>query len=429
VNDISRRDALSIIAAAVGAAASGASAAAPAASAGSPSAEQAANLFRIRTLTAGTPLKSLGDLHTIESALDFLSGARRRFEAAGFEVQTVRIALNPLLMGMSSAARMDALKDLQALDALVSARGALLSIGPVFGAGETDERIGDWAALLVRQTKAVNFSGSVASQEHGLHRGAIDMAARVIAALTHALPGGLANFRFAAAACVAPGTPFFPVAYAAESASLAVGLETPRLLTQAFTGGGDPLKASDTLRALLDRRLLPVQTLAQQVAAQGNRVYLGIDTSPAPGRDSSIGQALETLTGKPFGAASTLQACAAVTAAIKSVSVKTCGYSGLMLPILEDPVLAQRVIEGSIKIADLLLFSTVCGTGLDLVPLPGDSLPQDLARVIGDMATLAVRLKKPLSARLFPVPGKAAGDPIEFTDPLLCPAKVMPLEV
>jgi hypothetical protein len=37
-------------------------------------------------------------------------------------------------------------------------------------------------------------------------------------------------------------------------------------------------------------------------------------------------------------------------------------------------------------------------------------------------------LKKPLSARLFAVPGKKAGERVEFADPMLCPSKVMPLE-
>src|SRR5665213_251779 len=62
--------------------------------------------------------------------------------------------------------------------------------------------------------------------------------------------------------------------------------------------------------------------------------------------------------GEPFGSPSTLQACAAVTAAIKSVDILTCGCCGLMLPILEDPVLAERVAEGRIKISDLLLYSS-----------------------------------------------------------------------
>jgi uncharacterized protein len=421
---ISRRDAISILA---GAALSGGAAA----DTGNPASKNPIGEiknFRVRTLTAGTTLSSFADLHAIEAALDFLEAAKQRFETMGFEVQTVRVTLNPLLLGASSAARGDALSHLIALDRLAAARHALISIGPVFSAGDLDPNIGTWAAHLARETRAMSFSGLVATHAQGVHREAVIMAARVIAALTNAVEGGLANFRFGAAACIPAGTPFFPVGFHEGPNSLAVGLETPRLVHEAFAMGGEPSLASERLRTLLDAQLLPVEKIARGLAEQGQRRYLGIDTSPAPGKDSSIGLALETLTGQPFGAASTLQACAAVTAAIKSVAVATCGYSGLMLPILEDPVLAQRVVEGRIKISDLLLYSTVCGTGLDLVPVPGNASPEDLARVIGDVATLAVRLKKPLSARLFPVPGKNAGDHIEFTDPLLCASKVMPLD-
>jgi uncharacterized protein len=384
--------------------------------------------FRIRTLTAGVTLSSYAELRPLQAALDFLGTAKRRFEEAGYEVQTTRIALNPLLVGATSAARFDALSPLKTLDRLAAGQGAIVGLGPVFADGDVDDAVGEWAGQLARDTRTISFSGSVASLTHGVHNEAVLMAARVIASLANALSGGLANFRFAAAACVPPGTPFFPVGFHDGPASLAVGLETPRLVQQAFGDAGDATSACQRLRVLLDTELKPVEKIARALASSAKRHYLGIDTSPAPGRDSSIGLAIESFTGCPFGAASTLQACAAVTAAIKSVSVLTCGYSGLMLPILEDPVLADRVIEGRIKISDLLLYSTVCGTGLDLVPLPGDAAPADIARVIGDVATLAVRLKKPLSARLFPVPGKKAGERIEFTDPLLCPSMVMPLE-
>ena len=99
-----------------------------------------------------------------------------------------------------------------------------------------------------------------------------------------------------------------------------------------------------------------------------------------------------------------------------------------MLPILEDPVLAARAAEGRVGISKLLLYSSVCGTGLDVVPLPGDATPEEIGRIIGDVATQAVRLKKALSARLFPVPGKRAGDAVSFSDPLLGASKVLPLE-
>jgi len=426
--NISRRDALSILAgAAIGGGAIGDGATAADSRSSAANSNSAAKNFRIRTLTAGTPIADFADTHSVEAALDFLASARRRFEQAGYIVQTTRVALNPLLVGASTSVRSDAMAKLVVLDGLAAAHGAVISIGPVFSAGDVDESIGAWALLLARSTKVLSFSGSVASAVHGVHRDAVIMAAQVISALTDAGGGGIANFRFAAAACVPAGTPFFPVAYHDGPPSLAVGLETPNLVREAFTGAGDPADASERLRVLLDAQLRPVEKLAQAIAEQGKRRYLGIDTSPAPGRDSSIGLALETLTGQPFGSASTLQACAAVTAAIKSVAVKTCGYSGLMLPILEDPVLADRVTEGRIKLSDLLLYSTVCGTGLDVVPVPGDASPQDLARVIGDVATLAVRLKKPLSARLFTVPGKKAGEHVEFSDPLLCSSKVMSL--
>src|SRR6266581_3873290 len=52
--------------------------------------------FKIRTITAGVNLKDTTDLATIESAIAFLQKARKEFEAAGYEIQTLRIATQPL---------------------------------------------------------------------------------------------------------------------------------------------------------------------------------------------------------------------------------------------------------------------------------------------------------------------------------------------
>src|SRR5437870_3182944 len=175
--------------------------------------------------------------------------------------------------------------------------------------------------------------------------------------------------------------------------------------------------------ASLDRTASP-----RGVAARDEREYLGIDVSPAPGKDASIGAAVEALTGVPFGSASTLAGCAAITDVLKSLRVKTCGYSGLMLPVLEDPVLARRASEGRFSVRELLLYSSVCGTGLDVVPLPGDTPADQLAALIADVAALSTKLRKPLSARLFLVPGKAAGEMAHFDDPYLTDCVVMKAE-
>ena len=82
--------------------------------------------------------------------------------------------------------------------------------------------------------------------------------------------------------------------------------------------------------------------------------------------------------------------------------------------VLEDSILAKRAAEGHLTVTDLLTFSAVCGTGLDTIPLPGDVSVDSLSAILLDVAALALRLDKPLTARLMPIPGKAAGDPISF---------------
>ena len=93
---------------------------------------------------------------------------------------------------------------------------------------------------------------------------------------------------------------------------------------------------------------------------------------------------------------------------------KRTGFSGLFLPVLEDVVLAKRAAEGILHVKDLLMYSAVCGTGLDTIPLPGVTSQEALTGILLDLATLALRLDKPLTARLMPIPGKKAGDLTRF---------------
>jgi uncharacterized protein len=90
-----------------------------------------------------------------------------------------------------------------------------------------------------------------------------------------------------------------------------------------------------------------------------------------------------------------------------------------MLPVLEDAVLAKRWESGEISRDALMSYSSVCSAGLDAVPLPGDVPQQELERIFADMASLAVKWHKPLSARLLPAPGKKAGDLTDFSSPYL----------
>jgi uncharacterized protein (UPF0210 family) len=165
-------------------------------------------------------------------------------------------------------------------------------------------------------------------------------------------------------------------------------------------------------------------------AAEAGFTFTGLDISmaPYPSPESSIGRALEMVSGAPLGAGGTLAAAAFVTGVLREAreKLRTVGYSGLMLPVLEDQTLADRAAEELVTMDTLLLMSAVCGLGLDTVPLPGEVSQEQVERVILDMAVLAVRLDKPLTARLLPVPGKAAGEPAEWPDfPYFAKGRVM----
>jgi uncharacterized protein (UPF0210 family) len=99
-----------------------------------------------------------------------------------------------------------------------------------------------------------------------------------------------------------------------------------------------------------------------------------------------------------------------------------------MQPVLEDSVLAQRAAEGTLTIKDALLYSAVCGTGLDTIPLAGDTTSEQLVPLLLDLCALALRLDKPLTARLMPVPGKKAGDETNFDFGFFANSKIMALD-
>jgi uncharacterized protein (UPF0210 family) len=280
------------------------------------------------------------------------------------------------------------------MDAVAGREGFALSIGPV------DPKRWKLAAEVIRRTENVNASMRLTDRD------AAQAAAELMRALSTQIPDGSQNFRFAAIAGLAPGAPFFPGGYAAAAIhhSFAIGAESAGVLR-------DGLPLLDAVR--------PMVAAAEAVAKSSGWNYLGLDTSPAPAPDNSIAAALEKRAGAPIGAPGTLAAAAAITAELKGLPVKQTGFSGLMLPVLEDDLLAQRAVEGRLHLHSLLLYSAVCGTGLDTVPLPGDTPIATVTALLEEVALLAKRWNKPLSARLFLVPGKKAGDEVKWDRPHL----------
>ena len=381
---------------------------------------------KIRAITAFINLDRAQYQQQIADAVTMLKRARTTFESRDFEVETIRISTQPFSEYTKGLSPEQALAFFKEYDALASKEKFAASIGPAMLNATDPLTQADLLADILKDTKSINAS-LVVADESGVRWASVGAAARVMKKLQET-EHSQGNFKFAAIALVPPLTPFYPGSYhTGFGHQFAIALESANTVAAAFQGAPDLATARQRLTDRLASEAFAVQAQAARIDQDTGWTYMGIDLSPAPLKNVSIGAALETLTSQPVGSSGTLAAAATVTAAIRDIQVKQTGYSGLMLPILEDSRLAQRWSEGRISLDALLSYSAVCGTGLDTVPLPGDVSEQQLELIIGDMASLAVKWHKPLSARLLPVSGKNPGDKTEFDDPYLVNATLQHL--
>ena len=96
-----------------------------------------------------------------------------------------------------------------------------------------------------------------------------------------------------------------------------------------------------------------------------------------------------------------------------------------MLAVTEDFGLADGTQKHYFDIRALLTYSAVCGIGLDTVPVAGNVKVESIAAIMRDTGTMAFRLNKPLTVRLFPIPNKVAGEISEFESDDLCNCRLL----
>jgi uncharacterized protein (UPF0210 family) len=382
---------------------------------------------KIRAVTAFVRIDRAHYKEQIQDTLNFLRHAKSAFEKSGYEVQTIRITTQPFPEYTRGLSEEETLAFFREYDALAIKEGFDASIGPAMMKDTDDPREAELLAKILANAKTLEGSVFIGGED-GIHWKSIRAAAGVMKYLeTHSLHSQ-ANFSFTASSFVPDGTPFYPASYlTGEGGQFAIGLQSANVVADAIASTKSPDAAEERLKSSLTVYAQQVEKTAKEISQTTGWKYGGIDLSPAPLREISIGGAIENFLGAPVGTSGTMTVAALITRALKAIPVTQAGYSGLMLPILEDSVLSQRWSEGRLSIDALLSYSAVCGTGLDVIPLPGDISSEQLEKILGDVSSLSVKWHKPLSARLLPVARKKAGDQTEFEDPFLVNAKIQPL--
>lgn len=384
--------------------------------------------MNIRTITYFCAPGFSASTEVIAEAGQVAGEVKRALVEAGYNVQTTRLATPPFPQVLAGQAEKAVAYALALEDACFVHALDYASVGAARpqDAPEFFEVIPD----LIGATQNVFASAVIATPREGVSVDAIRRAGDIIRRCAALTPDGFGNLRFAALANVPPGAPFLPAAYHDDGPpALAIGVEAADLAVTACAEAASLAEARTRLVKLIETEAQKVAEVTRRAA--GKAAFTGIDFSLAvyPSAARSLGAALEQLTGGRLGEHGTLAAAAfladTLDAALRAAQVKRVGFCGLFLPVFEDSVLAARAAEGTLTVSDLLLYSAVCGTGLDTLPLPGDISAEALSAILLDVAALALRLNKPLTARLMPIPDKQAGDEVAFNFEFFAPTRVM----
>ncbi|HZD94057.1 MAG TPA: DUF711 family protein, partial [Candidatus Sulfotelmatobacter sp.] len=337
---------------------------------------------KFRTVTAFVRLDRANYRAQVTEALKLLHAAKDALSKAGYEVETLRITTQPFPEFTKGMSAEQALQFFHDYDKLSQQEGFTPDIGAAMTRDADDPKQADLLARVIAETQNINGFITVAD-EQGIHWNAVRAAARVMKYLEEHTEHSEGNFHFAAGAFPPPVAPFFPVSHTSDAGhGFAIGLESANIVQQVFAGAKGNLNSTgEQLTAALGAQARKVEEIAHRVAASTGWRYQGIDLTPVPLKEISIGAALESLIHGEIGAPGSLSAAYTITTAVKKVPVQQVGYSGLMLPVLEDSVLARRWESGAFSRDSLMSYSSVCSTGLDAVPLPGDVSLQELENI------------------------------------------------
>ena len=244
---------------------------------------------------------------------------------------------------------------------------------------------------------------------------------------------GFDNFRLGVSNGKTKNTPFFPYTNFQAKLCYSIGLETLKELVDEFYSNPeiDINKKLNNFQKKFESFLIEIDKF---LSNNSILEYKGIDASlaPIPKTIQSIGLLYEFLGVSTLGNLGSLSITSRLTDFIQksfdNSKAKKAGFNGVMFSPLEDDWLSKQSVKGILDIESLMLYSTVCGCGIDMVPLPGDIFVETIASLIADVVTLSYKLNKPLGIRVLPIPGKFTNDKTNFNHDFLSDMKIINIQ-
>ena len=257
-----------------------------------------------------------------------------------------------------------------------------------------------------------------------------DAYAKTIVKVSRISESGFDNFRLGISDGQTHNTPFFPFSNFKEPLTFSVGLETLDTLIKELYKK-DTSNYSENLKIYEKKLIDNLDSIDSCLTNNSIIKFNGIDASlaPIPRTNQSIGLLYELLGIHTLGNLGTLSVTSKLTSLIKNSfrlsNAKSVGFNGVMFSPLEDDWLAKQSYNNALSPESLMLYSSVCGCGIDMVPLPGDIFVETISCLICDVINLSQRHNKPLGVRVLPIPGKSSNEKTSFNHDFLSDMKIL----
>ncbi|HNV71536.1 MAG TPA: PFL family protein, partial [Candidatus Ozemobacteraceae bacterium] len=398
--------------------------------------------FDIRTITCGISLHSCADedvqkcagkiydkvMHVAGRLVPTARDIEKRY---GIPIVNKRVSVTPIAQ-IGAACRGDTLVPLaQALDRAADELG-IDFIGGFTANVQKGFMRGD--QLLINSipdalcaTKRVCSSVNVAGSHAGINMDAVLRMAEIIkeAAERTRDRDGLACAKLVVFANQPEDNPFMAGAChgAGEAEAIVhVGISGPGVVHAALKQAG-PLPFNE-LSELIKKTSFKITRVGELVGREASRMMgipfgvIDLSLAPTPAEGDSIADILEAMGLERTGCHGTTAALALLNDAVKKGGVMACTYagglSGAFIPVTEDASMCRAAAEGALTIEKLEAMTSVCSVGLDMVAIPGDTSVDQIAGIIADEMAIGVINHKTTACRLIPVPGKKAGEEVDF---------------
>lgn len=162
------------------------------------------------------------------------------------------------------------------------------------------------------------------------------------------------------------------------------------------------------------------ELIGRELAANLNVPFGIIDISLAPttAKGDSVADIIEAFGIDAVGTHGTTMAVALLMDAVKKggamASGNVGGLSGTFIPVSEDATMIAAVKNQALSLDKLEALTAVCSVGLDMFAVPGDTPAETINAIIADELAIGIINNKTTAVRIIPVPGRQAGDSVDF---------------